>query len=240
MYLLLFIFLFPIGKISAQLVSVLTFPKGKNEVEIPFELKNNFIVVDILFNHFLPLHFIYDTGAEHTVLTQKEFAVIMGVPFERSIKILGSDLSRELIAHISRRIPFKLGDISFFRDILVFEEDYFEFEKYAGVQVNGILGADVFYGYIVTIDYENQKLIVTKPEGFRPPTGKHWQEIPFELIKNRPYLYAKIAMQKDTAISLKLLIDTGASLGILLHLQMDKRFELPPKVLKSTLGGCHG
>lgn len=240
MYLLLFIFLFPICKISAQLVSVLTFPKGKNEVEIPFELKNNFIVVDILFNRFLPLHFIYDTGAEHTVLTQKEFALIMGVPFERNIKILGSDLSRELIAHISRRIPFKLGDISFSRDILVFEEDYFEFEKYSGVAVNGILGADVFYGYIVTIDYQNQKLIVTKPEGFRPPKGKNWQEIPFELIKNRPYLYAKIAMPKDTAISLKLLIDTGASLGLLLHLQMDKRFELPPKVLKSKLGSGLG
>lgn len=240
MYFLLFIFFFSICKTSAQLVSILAFPKGKQEVEIPFELKNNFIVVNILFNRFLPLPFIYDTGAEHTVLMQKEFALLMGVSFERQIKILGADLSHELLAHIARRIPFQLGDISFFRDILVLEEDYFEFEKYAGVKVNGILGADVFHGYIVTIDYENQKLIITKPEGFRAPKGKNWEETPFELIKNRPYLYAKIAMPQDTAISLKLLIDTGASLGLLLHLQTDKRFELPEKVVRSKLGSGLG
>lgn len=240
MYLFLFIFIFPICKISAQLVSVLDFPKGKQTVEIPFELKNNFIIVNISFNRFIPLQFIYDTGAEHTILMQKEFALLLGISFERQIKILGSDLSRELIAHIARRIPFKLGDISFFRDILVFEEDYFEFEKYAGIKINGILGADVFYGYIVTIDYENQVLTITKPEGFRPPKGKNWQELPFELIKNRPYLYAKISMPQDTAISLKLLVDTGASLGLLLHLQMDKRFEIPEKVVKSKLGSGLG
>ncbi len=239
-YLLLFIFLFSICKISAQLVSVLEFPKGKRSVEIPFELKNNFIVVNILFHRFLPMQFIYDTGAEHSILTQKELALVLGVQFERQIKILGSDLSRELIAHIARRIPFQVGDIKFNRDILVFDEDYFEFEKYAGVKINGILGADVFFGYVVTIDYENQTLIITKPDAFRPPKGKNWEEIPFELIKNRPYVFAKIAMPQDTAISLKLLIDTGASLGLLLHLQTDKRFELPEKVVKSKLGSGLG
>lgn len=237
---ILALFLFYIQQISAQFVSVLEFPKGKKEVEIPFELKNNFIVVNIIFNRILPLQFIYDTGAEHSILTQKELALLLGIPFERKINILGSDLSRELVAHIARRIPMQLGDIKFFRDVLVFEEDYFEFDKYAGVQINGILGADVFHGYVVTLDYERQKLVVTEGNAFRPPKSKHWEEVPFELIRNRPYLIAKITMPKDTAVEAKLLIDTGAALGLLLHLQTDKRFELPQKVITSKLGSGLG
>ena len=42
---------------KAQLMGF-NLPKGKNKVEIPFEFRNNFIVVNLIFDDVFPLKFI--------------------------------------------------------------------------------------------------------------------------------------------------------------------------------------
>ena len=73
--------------LNAQMPGVIM-AKGAKKVEIPFERQDNFIIVKVMFEKFLPLRFIVDTGAEHTILTKKEVATLLQIPFERTITLM--------------------------------------------------------------------------------------------------------------------------------------------------------
>ncbi len=215
--------------------------KGKHSVEIPFLLENNFIIVEIKLNKTLPLKFIFDTGAENTILMQKELAQLMGLKFERQVKILGADLQAELSAYISRRVPLHFEQIELTKDILVFEEDYFHFERYAGMQINGILSAEAFRGYTLTIDYERQKIIVTENNFFKRPDPKQFEALPIEIFRSKPYLKVQLRNNSnDTLTTAKLLLDTGASLSLLMHNNAKSVLKMPVQVIKSKIGAGLG
>ena len=56
---------------------------GKDNVEIDFDYKQGFIILNIKFNNTIPLKFILDTGAEHIILFKKEISDILGLPYEK-------------------------------------------------------------------------------------------------------------------------------------------------------------
>ncbi|HOY18537.1 MAG TPA: hypothetical protein PLC89_14620, partial [Haliscomenobacter sp.] len=53
-------------------INDLVFLNGETHVDIPFDYENNFIVIKLMFNDIFPLKFIFDTGAENTILTKRE------------------------------------------------------------------------------------------------------------------------------------------------------------------------
>lgn len=209
-------------------------------VDIPFEIHNNFIVIPVLFNRTLPLNFIYDTGAEHTVLMKREVAEIMKIPFERRLQIIGSDMRRELFVYLVREVHLKIGAINIpNQSLLVLEEDYFRFDEMAGLNVQGIIGADVFRGYRVEIDYRNRRLTIS-PSSNKTP-GKRFREIPVEIYKNKPYFETDVLLSDTTNAEVKLLIDTGSNLPLILYTDTHPDLDVPENVVTgavaSGLGG---
>ena len=69
--LLFLILLFAGGQSFAQ-QELISIARANGRVEIPFEYVNNFIIVNVVFNRLFPLKFVFDTGAENTILTRKE------------------------------------------------------------------------------------------------------------------------------------------------------------------------
>ena len=61
-------------------------PGGVKQIEIPFEYVNSFIILNIAFNGSLPLKFIFDTGAEHTILTKREISDLLQVHYDREFR----------------------------------------------------------------------------------------------------------------------------------------------------------
>ncbi len=210
--------------------------KGARKVDIPFEYVNNFIVVKLIFNRTFPLKFIFDTGAEHTILTKREITDLLNVNYLREFKVLGSDMKTELTAYLANDIHLKINNIVFFNhSILVLEDDYFRFDEFAGVNVQGILGADLFRRFIVKVNYQRRVITLYDPKYFSPP--QDFREIPVELKRNKPYLFADALFQDQQEESdVKLLVDTGASLALLLHTDTDSTFHLPPNVILSNIG----
>ncbi len=203
-------------------------------VEIPFEYHNDFIIVKIVFNKTLPLNFIFDTGAEHTILLKKEIAEMMEIPYERRIQIIGSDMQEDLFAYLARRIHLKISKINIpNQSILVLEKDYFDFDKQVGVDIDGIIGADIFKAYRLSINYDT-KTIKLSPSSPKPPRG--YETIPLEIHKNKPYLSSTIKLSDTTAVAVKLLIDTGAGLALLLHTDTHSDLELPAQVIPGVVG----
>jgi len=121
--------------------------QGNNRVTIPFSFQNGFIIVDLKFNDFMPMSFIFDTGAEHTILFDKQITDILGVQYERQIKVMGSDLSIQMYAQIARNIPFVLpNDLRVERDIIILDNDYLHLSEINGISVDGLLGGEFFKG----------------------------------------------------------------------------------------------
>ncbi len=70
------------------------------------------------YNKAFPLNFIFDTGAEHTLLLKKEYSDILQSKYDRRIKLIGADQSEEMYALITRGVPMGLSNtVSYKQDI---------------------------------------------------------------------------------------------------------------------------
>jgi len=213
-------------------------PAGKDKIEIPFRFENNFILLDVVFNRVFPLTFIFDTGSENTVLTHKTFADLLDVNYDRQYKIVGADLQQELVVHLARAVQLEMASLQSAKaPMLVLEENYFQFEKYTGIKIHGILGMDLFRLAIIEIDYQRKKLILHRPENFQSPnhTSK-FNKYKVETYRNKMYLEVKGQITPNTSMPLKLLVDTGANIALLLHSKADSSTILPPKLIPGKLG----
>lgn len=210
--------------------------RNVDRIDIPFEYENNFIIVNVVLNDLLPLRFIFDTGAEHTILTQRDFTDILQVQYGRRIPLMGADLSEELYAFLALGVKLNVGGlIAPNRTILVLEEDYIKFKEFAGVDIHGIIGADLFRRFVVRINYKQQLISLINPAHFKPP-GSRYKEIPVEMIRNKPYIKAATIIAGDQAHEYKYLVDTGAGMAILVYTNTHPALHLPPQVVRSRLG----
>lgn len=213
-------------------------PEHTKQMDIPFEYVNNFIIVTLVFNGTLPLKMIFDTGAEHTILSKREISDLLGVRYEREFRLMGADLKTELVAYLARNIRLEAQGLPFVapkEDILVLQEDYFRFEEYAGVSVHGILSAQAFARYIFKINYQRKVITVYDREGYhmRDPG---FQQFPVEVFRNKLYLYTDVSFRPETRTRVKLLLDTGAGLPLLLFSNADSLVHPPANVISSNIG----
>ncbi len=221
--------------LSHSQIRDLEIAKNADRVELPFEYVNDFIIITVYFNEILPLKFIFDTGAEYTLITKKEITDLLQIDYEKKFSILGADLSTELFAYLATGVRLRIEDFAAInRSILVLEEDYFKFEEYAGINIQGIIGSDLFRRFVVKIDYKKQKIILIDPSTFEPP-GPKYKKLDIEIYRHKPYLFAQTQMQNDTSIMAKLLLDTGASLPLLLYTNTNEAITIPPKVVRSNI-----
>lgn len=211
------------------------FDRGKSKAEIPFEYKNNFILVKVWLNKFIPLNFIFDTGAEYTILAKREYTDLLGVEYGKEFSLIGADLSIELKAHLAKSIDIKLNGMSApKRNILVLEDNYFKFEEYTGLVIDGILGADLFRHFVVKIDYKRQVLTFYNPQNFELKSGY----TPFSITTDdgKVFLKTTIDFQDSLKIDANLLVDSGAGLSLLLHTNTHPDFKLPTTTITGNIG----
>jgi len=224
---------------EAQLMGF-NLPKDVDKVEVPFTFQNNFIILDLIFDDVFPLKFIFDTGSENTILVKKEFTDILNISYDREFKVLGADFEAELVAYLIRNVNMDLPNLPGPNlDMLVLKDDYFQFEAYTGLKIHGILGMDLFKTFTIAIDYQKQKLIFYKIEKFKVPS-KNFKALDTEIHRNKPYLLAQAKINSDTVSNVKLLLDTGASLSLLLHNNSIQDIHLPEKMIPGKIGNGLG
>lgn len=212
----------------------------KSRIDLPFRYENGFIVVPVVFEHWFPLNFIFDTGAEHTILSRREITDLLQLEYRRRFTLIGSDLSREFYAYLVSGIDLQAGAIlARNRSILVLEEDYLRFEDYTGVKIHGILGADFFRRFIVKIDYRRRVISLYDPSSYSSP-GAAYVQVAAEFKKSKPYLYPEVVLRQGDTSTLKFLLDTGAALPLLINTDSDPGLVLPERVIPSNLGAGLG
>ncbi|MEM6321757.1 MAG: PDZ domain-containing protein [Bacteroidota bacterium] len=224
---------------SAQLMGF-QLPEGEKKVEIPFEFRNNLILIDLIFDDVFPLTFIFDTGSENTILVKKEFTDLLNVSYEREFAVLGADYQKTLVAYLTRNINMDLPNLLGSKlDILVLKEDYFQFEEFTGLTIHGILGMDLFKTFTIEINYKKQILTLHRVEDFKVPDNR-FSVLEADIHRNKPYIQAVAEVKGDTATNVKLLLDTGASLSLMLHNDSDSSIVMPSKLIPGKLGNGLG
>jgi len=223
---------------SAHAQSGFVLPGGIKQMEIPFEYINNFIILNISFNGPLPLKFIFDTGAEHTILSKREISDLLQVRYDREFRVKGSDLKSELVAYLARNIHLQvLGKevIAPSEDILVLKEDYFRFEEYAGIEVHGILAGRVFSRYLVKINYQRKVLTLYERDAIRL-NQQGFEPLPAELYRNKIYLNLQAQLRPDSTSPIKLLLDTGAGMPIMLFTNTHPLIQPSANAIPTNIG----
>jgi hypothetical protein len=210
--------------------------RDATSIDIPFEFHNNLIIVDVVLGNTLPLKFIFDTGAEHSIICKKEIASILNLNFEREFVLLGADLKKTLKAYLVKGVRIDLiNHVAFAtQDMLVLEDDYYRLDECTGQPIHGIMGADFFNRYVVTIDYIRKKIKLTEPTQFRPAKGT--MAIPIEISRGKPYFSPQLMLRPNESFAIKLLIDTGAGLSLLLFNNTHPSLQPPENSLRGILG----
>ncbi len=217
-----------------------TFNASQQKVSVPFEYLNNFIIVDVFLDKKLPLKFILDTGAQHTILTKRAVAEVLELQYVKKFKIVGADMNRELIAHLVTNINLRVGVLEEENvQMLVLEEDYFLFEELTGQNIQGILGGDFLKKYVIEIDYKRKKLTIHNPKFFKPK--KKHKAIPMMVKNNKPFIKSDLVLQNFEPMKESvLLIDSGAGVTLLLDSGESEAIQIPKNAVPGNIGSGLG
>ena len=207
---------------------------------IPFEYKSGFIIVDVVIDGRLPVKFLFDTGSRLSVLTDNSLLAFLGRTPDDRIRIVGSDRTQLIEGRLLRRTSFEVGSLSMkSQSLVVLDEDLLNLKELTGQNVYGILGVEAFGAYAVTIDYVAERIILEKSARLRK--AKKVIELPIELHESRAFLRVFTKVHENYADTLQLLIDSGASLDLMLSTSFSDTLMLPPQlvpgVIATGLGG---
>jgi len=209
--------------------------QGKKHVEIPIEINNNLVIVPVVLNDALPLKFILDTGVRTAILTQKTFSDILNLAYSRKYTISGPGGEKLVDAYVTHNVSLELPGVEGRgHALLVLAEDYLELRNYLGTDVHGILGYELFSRFIVEVDYEKKILKLATPDKYHKK--RKFQTIPITVEDTKPYLVTPVTLENGRTLTAKLLMDSGASHGLMLDPATDTAIHVPQHVVSSVIG----
>lgn len=209
--------------------------EGRKKVIIPVEIMNNLVVIPVVLNNQAPLKFILDTGVRTSVLTQKTYSDILGLTYSKEIFISGPGGEKLVDAYVTDNVTLDLPGVhGEGHSMLVLEKDYLELRNYLGTEVHGVLGYELFSRFIVKLDYHKKRIVLLNPEYFKKK--RRYRTMKISIEDTKPYLMANAYLNNETQLEVKLMMDTGASHGLVLQPESDPAINIPEKNIKSIIG----
>lgn len=209
---------------------------NESKQTIPFTLDNNLIIVKVKLNNFLNANFIVDSGAEQTIITEKEIANLLGLEFSYTQSFYSADLTTLMYASLAKNISFRFNDFILKNQyVFVLEEDYFNLEAIVGVPIHGILSFVHFKNWLTKIDYKKNRIELL-PFNKKTAYTKHYKEVNCRVKQNRYYLNGFVEDENLDTANLNLLIDTGSAHTLVLHNYSHPKINLPENYVKGIIG----
>jgi len=182
------------------------FPAGKTSTTLPFELHNNHIYIEARVNGRGPLTLLVDTGGAN-ILTPAA-AAELGLRGEGAFQVGGVGEQREEMS-LTRVDELALGEVRI-REQVFAVVPLRDLDRVEGVDLDGLIGFEVFKRFAVEIDYEGRRLTLIRPEAFRPPEGA--TAVPFTFDGSTPQAEGAL-----DGIAGLFTIDTGSRSTLTLH-----------------------
>ncbi|MBK8956304.1 MAG: PDZ domain-containing protein [Saprospiraceae bacterium] len=220
------------------MTNLVTGSSGDQAIRIPFRYVQSFIIIDVQLEELIPLKLIFDTGAEHTILFESLWTDIFENPYQRELKVIGSDLQTEIPAKLTPPRMLNFGSkYKCTSSLIVLNDQSTNISQVIGEAVHGILSASLFSQFVIQIDY-TKKWIVLHPLSTVVPKG--FTEVDIQIYKNKPYLEVQFLRKGKQFQKLNLLLDTGASLSVLMYNDSTSTMSYADKMIPGYLGSGLG
>lgn len=207
----------------------------KKAASIPFRWINNLIVLEVLVNG-TPLNFILDSGVtESLILNLDQKEIDLKQAYSMEFKGLGKGSSVHGFASYGNIVNIGADFIDTAHTFYVILQTDFEFSRYLGMPVHGIIGYHFFENHVVAIDFEKEKIVVYD-ELSSVPRLKKYKSLPLTLIGHKPYTTLTFASGGKTYTDQMMLVDLGNSDAIWLFEHAVPGFSFSSDVFADHLG----
>lgn len=210
-------------------------PEGTRKLSVPFEFRNNLIVIEVLLNNAIPLKFILDTGVRTTVLTEKTFTDLLNLTYSRKITIPGIGGEKLVDAYVTNNVTLEIhGMVGKGHALIVLEEDLLQLKNYLGTSVHGILGYELFSRFIVEINYSTKLVTFHDPDHYK--IRRKFASYNITVIDTKPYLNVDFSLNDSVVHTGRFMLDTGASHSFLIDKNANPSYYIPQPSIYSHLG----
>ena len=165
-----------------------TFAAGKDSVEVPFQVRNGHLFVDVKLNGKGPFHMLFDTGGVNVVLPAT--VDTLGLKPQGRLPAGGSgDTQQDLALVPVDRL--EIGGITLERQLFAAVDLSALMRRVEGVDdAAGIVGYELLKRFPARIDYEHSKLVFYRPHAFHPPANA--VRVPFVFHRHVPQVRGRV------------------------------------------------
>ena len=191
-------------------------------VTIPFELYDNLIFVRVRVNGSEPQGFLLDSGASTSFLNQVlADSLGLGPKHKRQTNVGAGESSTSL--GFAKGVTLALAGVEL-PPQTVAVVPLAAIEARIGHKIAGIVGADLFKRYIITIDYAARQVLLSDPNS--PHDAGSGDMFPLRLSGNRPFFQATFTPVNGPPIQGELVIDTGDTSTVTFHTPFVEKYNL--------------
>jgi len=189
-------------------------PKGKTS--FPFKVFNNIIIVDVEVNETKTLQFIFDSGCKSTIVVHPMWIDSFTIPIQQKVFFVGLGVKDSVETLKINETTLKLGDMLATQiPMYIFSKDSINLEKYLGINVDGIFGAELFENFYVHINYKTKYIELYNQKPTKNLKNRY-TKIPVTLRRSKGYVNAVLMNDIGNLYAAELLFDTGANLPIII------------------------
>jgi len=211
-------------------------PNNLKKNTVSFQLINNLIVIPVDING-TELLFLLDTGVDKTILFNLETNNSLRLLRMEKIKLQGLGEGSAIEAIKSRNNTLRIDKvIGKGQMIYILKDAQFELSAKMGVDVNGIIGGDLFDDFIVKINYALKKITFYDPEFYEYKKCRSCLTFPLEFYKRKPLLKVEVENHLNEKFDVKLLLDSGGSDAIWLFENSHPSIVVPKNHFADLLG----
>ncbi len=209
---------------------------GQESHSMRFELINNLIIIPVKVNG-SELNFLLDTGVNNTIMFNLSLKDSLKLRNTKKIRLRGLGEGDYIDAIKSTNNVFRIGKIvNGYHMIYLIPGKEFDLSANLGVNINGIIGGDLFHDFIIDINYTTKRLKLYNPNSYIYKKCKKCQTFELDFYKNKPYINIAVQSKDDVKTDVKLLIDSGASDALWLFERSSKKIKVPEKYFIDYLG----
>ena len=140
----------------ATLVAAFSFAQDDDKSYIPFDLRTMRPVLEVMINGEGPFKFVLDTGASQSMISF-DLAKKLKLPESGTSAVTAPNSGRVIQSPRFMIRELKVGDVKFFRlnAVSIMDGDWLR-----SISADGILSAQDFTGFLVTLDYRQRRLVL--------------------------------------------------------------------------------
>jgi len=213
--------------------ATLTFPEGKDVVEIPFEFERNKILIPVRVNGSEPISFILDTGAPIAVLLGSELMDSLDLNILGEAQIAGLGGEESVTVPLASDVTFHLNGIEISNCMMAMGVGKGKMTHFG---TTGVIGMPIFKNSVVEIDFQKHILRLHKPESFKYSGNGTALPLKFSPHGSFPYVAAQVSIDDGAPVPASMVIDSGAGLALSLSVDSDDDLHLPGNTVRSILG----